>query len=275
MRGFLYESLHSSFGHGFEAENDKLAWFGTLASPELLDPFILGLALVSLALVVYKVAKGGWRRLLEPGSVMWAWTLFYFVFLVWRVNIRTHRALLPIVPCLLIFAAQAVSQVTEYAAARLSRRLVAVLTTVGLLIVAGSELPKSLNRTLEFRQATSQQEQTSDAVLAGHWLMEHYPPSTRILYDPFSYVPPSFADARATPWGGTLQILETFEPDIVIVNNYDLARFSDIERAATYVRDEAQFMARYEYYEALRNGVAGYVLVRDFGDVKVYVRQEN
>jgi hypothetical protein len=182
---------------------------------------------------------------------------------------------LPIVPFLLIFAAQIVSQVIEYAAARLSRRLVAVLTTVGLLIVAGFELPKSLDRTLEFRQATSQQEQTSDAVLAGHWLMEHYPPSTRILYDPFSYVPPSFADAQATPWGGTLQILETFDPDIVIVNNYDSARFSDVERAATYVRDEAHFMARYEYYEALKSGEAGYVPVRDFGDVQVYVRQEN
>jgi hypothetical protein len=275
MRGFFYESLHSSFGHGFEAENDKLQWFSILSSPELLDPFILGLAIISLALTVYKVVKGGWQRLLEPEAVMWVWTLFYLVFLVWRVNIRTHRALLPIVPFLLIFTAHAVNQIIQYAATRLSRRLVAILTVAGLLLIAGLELPKSLNRALEFRQATSQREQTSDAVLAGHWLAEHYPSSPRILYDPYSYVPPSFTDVHVTPWGGTLQMLETLEPDVVVVNNYSSDRFSDVRQAATYARDEAHFMAKYEYYEALRDGKAGYVLIRDFGDVQVYARERN
>jgi hypothetical protein len=272
LRGFFYESLHSSFGHGFEAENGKLQWFSILSSPELLDPFVLGLAAISLALMAYRVAKGGGQRLLEPESVMWVWSLFYFVFLVWRVNIRTHRALLPIVPFLLIFAAHVVSQVIQCAAARLSRRLVVVLTIASLSVIVGLELPRSLGRIIEFRQVTSQREQTSDVVLAGHWLAEHYPPSTRILYDPFSYVPPSFADAQATPWGGTLQILETFEPDVVIVNNYHSDRFSDVRQAATYARDESNFMAKYEYYEALRDGKAGYVHVRDFGDVQVYAR---
>jgi hypothetical protein len=273
LRGFLYESLHSSFGHGFEAENDKLEWFSILLSPELLAPFILGLAIISLALMVYKVAGGGWQRLLEPGSVMWAWTLFYFVFLVWRVNICTHRALLPIVPFLLIFAAHAVSQVIQYAATRLSRRLVAALTIASLSVIVGLELPRSLERIVEFRQATSQREQTSDAVLAGHWLAEHYSPSIRILYDSFSYVPPLFADAHVTPWGGTLQMLETLEPDVAIINEFNSSLFSNIHQAAKYARDEAHFIARYEYYNALREGKTGYELVRDFGDVQVYVRQ--
>jgi hypothetical protein len=273
MRGFLYESLHSGFGHGFQAQDDRLEWFSILLSSELLDPFILGLAIVSLTLTLYKVAKRGWQWLLEPESVMWAWTIFYSVFLVWRVNIRTHRALLPIVPFLIVFAAHAVSQMIRYAATRLSKRLVAVLTTVSLLIVAGYELPKSLDRLLEFRRVTSQREQTSDAVLAGNWLAEHYTPSTRILYDPFTYIPPLFADAHATPWGGTLQILETLEPDVVIVNDYNSRRFSDVRQAEAYVRGEDQFVAKFKYYKMLIDGEAGYVLVRDFGDVQVYARR--
>jgi hypothetical protein len=273
LRGFFYESLHSSFGHAFEAENGKLQWMSILSSPELLDPFILGLAVISLVVVVCKVAKGSWQQLLGPESVMWVWTLFYFVFLVWRVNIRTHRALLPIIPFLLMFAAHAVSQVVQYVATRTSRRLVATLTTAGLLVIVGFELSRSLERIIEFRRATSQREQTSDAVLAGHWLAEHYPPSARILYDPYSYVPPLFSDAHVTPWGGTLQMLETLEPDVVIINEYNSSLFSDIRQAATYVRDEAHFIAKYEYYETLRKEKAGYIFTRDFGDVRVYVRQ--
>jgi hypothetical protein len=274
-RGFLYESLHSSFGHGFGAQSDRLEWFSILSSPELLNPLILALSLVSLALTAHEVAKRGWQGLFAPESVMWVWTLCYFSFLVWRVNLRTHRALLPIVPFLLILAARAVSQLIPHAATRRSRRLGAALTVAGLLIIVGLALPKSLDRMLEFRQSTSSREQSSEAVVAGHWLAAHYPPPTRVLYDPYSYVPPVFADAHVTPWGGTLQMLETLEPDVVIVNSYSSGRFSDVRQAATYARDEAQFMARHQYYATLRGGGTGYVLVRDFGSVQVYERQED
>jgi hypothetical protein len=272
-RGFLYESLHSAFGHGTAAENSKLEWFSLLSSPELLDPLILGLAIVSLALTAHKLAKRGWQGLFDPESVLWVWTLCYFVFLVWRVNVRTHRALLPIVPFLLILAADAVSQVVRHAATGRFRRVTSALTVAGLLVIAGLVLPKSLDRMLEFRQSGSSREQSSEAVVAGHWLAAHYPPSARVLYDPYSYVPPAFADAHVTPWGGTLQMLETLEPDVVIASSYNSGRFSDVRQAVTYARDEAQFMARYQYYQALRGGETGFVLVRDFGSVQVYERQ--
>lgn len=211
--------------------------------------------------------------MLEPESVMWVWVVFYFGFLVWRVSIRTHRALLPIIPFLLIAAAHAIGQVIEYAAARLPRRLAVVLTIASVLVIVGFELPGSLGRSVEFRQTTSQREQTSKAVLAGYWLAEHYPPSARILYDPYSYVPPSFTDAQVTPWGGTLQILETLKPDVVITNEYSSGLFSDIHRASTYARDEAYFVSKHEYYDALQEGKTGYKLIRDFDDVQIYARQ--
>jgi hypothetical protein len=272
MRGFLYESLHSGFGHEFEEAHNALLWFRILVSPELLDPLILGLAVLSLILKMHTVIREGWRQLFEPDSAMWVWVLFYFGFLIWRVNIRTHRALLPIIPFLLIFSAQAVDRIIQHATIGRSGRLAVGLIVIPLLAIVGLELPKSLDRIIEFRQTTSQREQTSDAVLAEHWLTEHYPPSTRILYDPYSYVPPRFTDAHVTPWGGTLEILETLEPDVVIINERHWDLFSDIREAATYSRDEAHFTAKYEYYEALREEKAGYVLIGDFGDVRIYTR---
>jgi hypothetical protein len=273
VRGFLYESLHSGFGHQFEEAPNGLLWLNVLISPELLDPLIVGLAILSLVLTSYRVAKAGWQGLLQPAAVLWVWVLFYLIFLVWRVNIRTHRALLPIVPFLLMFAAHTVSQGLHFAAARLSRRTVVVLAAACLLIIAVLELPNSLDRMLAFRQSTVDREKMSDAVLAGRWLPEQYPPSTRFLVDPYSYVPPSFADVHVTPWGGTLQMLKALEPDVVIINDYNADMFSDIQNAATYARGEALYMRIYEYYAALRKQESGYLLIRDFGDVQVYARQ--
>ena len=58
----------------------------------------------------------------------------------------------------------------------------------------------------------------------------------------------------------------------MIVNNYNSGRVSDVGQAETYVRGEDHFMAKFEYYKMLIDGEAGYVLVRDFGDVQVYAR---
>lgn len=273
LRGFFYESLHSSFGHTIAEDSPRLLWFKVLGSPELLDGLILSLAGVSLALTLYKVAKSGPWKLLEPASVLWIWSICYFAFLFWRVNIRTHRALLPIIPLLIILAAQGVGQMIQLVSLRLSRRLVPLLSIVSVLMIIGVELPRSLPRIVEFRHMTSHREKTSTAVRAGHWLAEHYPPHTRVLYDQYSYVPPLFPEAYVTPFGGTLQLLETVDPDVVIVSNEIADRFSGVRQATAYARDESDSLAKRDYYKVLRGEEIGYALVRDFGDVQVYERQ--
>jgi hypothetical protein len=242
-------------------------------SPELLDALILGLCVVSLVLTVSKVVRGGLRALLRPESVMWLWTLYYLSFLVLRVNIRTFRALLPIVPFLLILAAYGVSQVVQLVALKFSAKAAAAVAVVLLLTVVGLELAGSLERVIVFRRSNRLREQESVAVRAGHWLTEQYDPGTRVLYDPFSYVPPHFADVEVTSWGGTLELLAEVEPDVVIVNARVSERFSDSRQAAKYARGPAEFLARHEYYEALREGQTAYGLVRDFGQIQAYERQ--
>ena len=272
-RGFLYESLHASFGHGFRAQGDWREWLRILSSPELVAPFVLVLAIVSLALTAYGVVKEGWQVLLQPEGVMWGWTLGYLGFLLWRVNVRTHRSMLPLVPFILILSTHSLQRMLSYGAARVSRRLLPLMTISALLIVLGVVFLQSLDRLLEFRQETSHRVQSSTAVEAGEWLEAHYPPSARVLYDPYSYVPPTFADAHVTPWGGTPQLLETLRPDVVIVHSFHSDRFSDPGQAGAYAREETQFLARYDYYATLRNGKAGYTLLRDFGSVQVYGRR--
>jgi hypothetical protein len=130
-----------------------------------------------------------------------------------------------------------------------------------------------LQRSLAFRHTTRYREQQSEAVLAGNWIKAHLSPDARILYDPYTYVPPTFADAHVTPWGGTVELLEALQPDVALVNSLSSDQFSDASDAVRYARDEAAFMTRHDYYEALRDGTAGLWLVRDFGTIQVYIRQ--
>lgn len=273
MRGFLYESLHSGFGHSFQAEINRQEWFTLLLSPRLLDPLIFGLALLGLVLAGLHLWRSGWRGLLQPEALLWGWVLFYFGFLVWRVNIRTHRALLPIIPFGLILAAHAAGQLRRGITRHFSSRTTGLVTLVMIVGLAGLVLPPALGRLGQFRQTAASREQTSDAVQAGRWLAAHYPASTRVLYDPFSYVPPAFADAHVTPWGGTLALLTALDPAVVIINDYNANRFADMEQAGNFDRDEAHFQASYAYYQALKQEQAGYRLAQTFGEVQVYVKQ--
>jgi len=272
LKGIYFEARHTAFGHWFKANGSALLWFHVLLSPQLLDTLILILASISLILTIYKASRKGWRNLtLNPVFTMWAWVIFYLSILILRVNILWPHYLLPVIPCLIILSTQPISQVINYFTNKLSRRMVAVLVVSILVIIGGVELPKSLTRLYKYRQSMISREKTSVSVKAGKWIAKHYPPSTRILYDYYSYIPPSFVDAYDT-WGGTIEVLEDLKPNIVIINKSISNRFSDIHQAKRYAGGEEEFMEKHEYYKAMREERAGYTLIRDFGDIRMYVR---
>ncbi len=272
IRGFIYESLHSSFGEMTADSGSPLLWWGVLVSPEGLDGLILGLAGISLVATLFALVKEWPRALWRPRTILWIWVIYYLGFLVWRVSTRTHRALLPVIPPLVILAAQGMAEAVGLGVKRLPGKLALFVGAASLVILVGLELPGSLGEIVSFRETTRRREEMSVAVRAGYWLAERYPASARVLYDPYSYVPPAFADAQATPFGGTLPMLALARPDIVIVSREIEDRFSDASQAGLYATDEQDFLARHDYYAALRQGTAGYVLVRDFGEILVYAK---
>lgn len=275
LQGMLFQSSHSFLGSEFDISNDKLRWFDLLLSPQLLNELILALALISFVLMIYRVLKNGRKQLLSPEVVIWTWVIFYLCFLVFRINQRVPRFLLPIIPFLIILATQTVSRVVEFVTSdRLSSKLVTILATLVLLVIGGFQINKSFESISEYRQIVLNREQTSISVKAGHWLAEHFSPSTRVLYDTYSYVPPSFPDAISPPWAGeTISTLKIFEPDVVVVNQAIASRFSNASWATNYAWGESNFMKKLEYYEGLKNGDFGYTLARDFGEIQVYAKE--
>jgi hypothetical protein len=275
LKGMYFEARHTAFGHWFKASNNGLMWFHVLLSPQLIDFFIMGLAAVGLVLTAYTASRNGWRNpVLTPELVMWAWIAFYIGFLILRVNFRAEIYLLPVIPFLIIFSTRWVNHTVNYAAKKLPRKFLPILVSAILLIIGGVEVPKSLSRVCKWRQSVMNREQNSISVRAGKWLASNFSSANRILYDYYSYVPPSFLDAHNT-WGGTIEILEDLKPNIVIVNKLISARFSDIRQATRYYEGKNEFMKKHEYYKALRDGRAGYMLIRDFRHIEVYGRSSD
>jgi hypothetical protein len=169
-----------------------------------------------------------------------------------------------------MFAAYALSQGMRYAKTNLPHRLGNITAIVMLLTFIGLKLPNSLGDIMIFRHSTVIREQTSVAVSAGHWLEETYPTSIRILHDNYSYVPPTFKDAHLTPWGGTLDLLQSLDPDVVLVTASEAKLFADPNQANRHVNGPEEFMAKHNYYAALSNHKTPYVLTQNLGEVLVY-----
>lgn len=270
VKGLLYESRHTTTGHIFVEDKNPLLWLDIMASSRVIGWLILSLAAVSFILSLYKLVRRGWRQLLNPEYILWFWVIIYLGFLLFRVRYRAEQYLIPVIPMIMILASLPVSGIIHYFTSNLSKKPAVVFTIATILVLGGLETSQPFRNLYDFRQATLHREQTSVSVNTGRWLAEKYPPSVRILYDKYSYVPPIFKDAHETG-GGTIPVLEYLKPDIVIVNRMISSIYWDTDLAEKYRGEKEEYLLRHAYYLAMKNGaVNDYVLVRDFGDIQVY-----
>lgn len=274
LRNIYYQSSVQAQGNYFREEESGLVWLQVLASPHLLDVVLLGLAAISLVLTARGLLKTGPTSLLKAESILWLWVISYTSFLVLRVHYRPPHYLLPVVPLVIILTVHGLSRVIRYISSKPPQKLLGpVLSGIVLLGLGWLELPKSLEHVASYRASTMAWAESHSAVKAGEWLAESYPPTTRILYDRWTYVPPSFADAYETRAGGTLEMLDALQPDVIVVNRLQVDTFTDTNQAARFVRGEELFNNIRDFYTGLREESMGYVLARDFGAVQIYTRR--
>ena len=272
LRGFFFEGAHTAFGSMFEADRNGLIWVSMLMGPTLINYTTFGLLIISLAATLYNVTQRK-VRLLSAEVIIWGLIIIYFGFLIVQVNTRTPRYLLPIVPFVVILAAQAADQVLKYLSANRPRK--PVLMPAIVIVVSfffGLELLISLGRAYRYKQTIVHREQTHPAVSAGTWLAENYSPSDRVLYELYTYVPPSFSEAVILNQK-SLRKLAEIDPDIVVVDQWGADIYSEIDAAKGYRWGEDAFRDAHDYYHSLAEGSAGYTLAHDFGRVKIYERK--
>ena len=271
MTGILFESRHTAVGHTFREMPNKLMWITSLTSPLLIGKFLFYLVIIRLGISIVQLFRKGWKRLWTPEFVVWGWIFLYLSFLVFRVNMVRHHYLLPVLPFLILLSVLPIKQGMEFAIKSIPRKLGIVLAVILVLTACGIALFPSFQRLVDFRRERMARGQTSSEVEAGRWLEAHYRPTTRILYDRYSYVPPKFQDVEGT-FLATAQTVEEFQPDIIVTNKHGQWPFEDIEMAGLYVLGEGLYKQRYAYYQSLRDGSAGYRLLKDWGDVQIYCK---
>jgi hypothetical protein len=190
-------------------------------------------------------------------KVCLAWVLLFSAVVMAGARQRPAYYLLPILPALLVLAVTGGRAVLAWAAARvpMSARLAGALLAVAVVF----ELSHDAGRTLRMRREVLTEMKTSAAVQVGGMLQCRVAPVATILFDYFSYVPPSFSHAEPT-WGGTLVLLQRLTPDVVITTQ-------EIEGLYPPSGDQ------HTYYDALKHDRTPYRLAATRGDVSVYVRR--
>jgi hypothetical protein len=272
IKGISTEYGVIKIGQDFRNEAPNSEWFVYLISGEMLDDFISLFVMVGLIRFLWELKQKPREMLLSPTVIMWLWVILFFGLLFIDIKMRGARLLLPILPFLVILASREITRMLDFIFEKTPKKSTGslMLGTALLLIIVFIELPR-VNAVVEYHNIFANREKNSLSVAAGNWLAQNYPPSTRILYDYYSYVPPSFPNAQAT-WGGTIRQLELFKPDVVIVNKKISRQFSNISDLVRYTGGtEEKFKERFKYYSMLREGALNYSLVKDFSnEIQVY-----
>ncbi len=270
LSGIAFESRHIASGHLFEEHTNPFIWIEFLFSYQILGKFLFTILIMGLFLFVARQIQKKKSDAFYPEIVVLSFCFFYIGYLVFQVKMARVRYLLPILPFLIIFISYSFQEVIFYLTQKLikNQRHFVPYITACLIIALPTGL--ALTRADHFKKDRIAQERTNPLIQAGKWLEEHCEENCKIFYDRFTYIPPKF-DHVIGDYGGTIEQLEQFQPDIVVINRNHFSIFEDIHQAETYLSGENEFIKHHQYYQALRNGSLGYIQIATFGEGDVII----
>ncbi len=268
LRGIYFESQGKSVEHLGGHTAGGLRWLQVLYTPLVLGPLISIAAIAALALFLYRRRRRRPGQMLDPEAILWLWVLGYTAFLSLRIGHYVPRYLLPVIPVLVVLAAKMIGEAVTWKPGYL-RPSIASLGSAFVLALFLFASISAANSLWIYRRAEMTREENSVAVAAGTWLADEYPPETRILADRYSYVPVGFNDTHTT-WGGTLELLESLRPGVVVVARKISDRYREQTQEVARWGSVAEIQARHEYYRSLRAGPTEYELTRDFGEIQIF-----
>jgi hypothetical protein len=271
--GILIQSKSNSLGYIFQTSRNHIEWFGILGSSALLgmiSSIVLAFALISFVVMVWKT-KG--KEFLSHKGLLWLWVLFYFTYTFFMVNLREDRHLLVIMPFVFILLTDFLAGVLNYLKRRLPGKFEYYFVVGIIAAVYAMDVYGGFTRQFDLITTRMTREYNNPTIEAGLWLEANYSPSTRILYDKYSYIPPKFDRVHGS-WGMDEVILVNFHPKVVLINRSIRDIFLDSNAAQSYTEGKEKFMAIHDFYRLMEEEKLGYVLIKDFGGIQVYEKQQ-
>ena len=185
QRDVSFERSHLSFGHTLQADHAGLNW--------LLDLFGVS-GMVNGAFFLIGVCMALFRTRLGLGKistiqVMFAiWIGIYVGYLVLAANFRAPRHLMPVLPFVLLFAADSYDKGWNWIFDRWGKTAGA-FAIIGLLAFSAGHFKQSISL---FQQKANRVDDHSE-IAAGLWISENFEATSSVLFDAYSYVPSKFS----------------------------------------------------------------------------------
>ncbi len=260
----MAEKKIMEFGHTLRADTRGFLWFSSLAGG-LGRPHAVTF-LITLLAGAFHFVKGG--KLHSKQGVLLIWIGVYLAYLALEVNFRQARHLLPIIPVVLLFAADGYRWIGD----RL--KVVRPLRGAGIglaAIVIGFSLGQ-MEQAAGLYEGKWNRVRDSLELRVGRWLAGSYQAETSVLHDAYAYVPSKFQNVFRT-FGHHYPLVSHFEPDLLVIREAIRKDYENIEDADDSRMGKPAFLDRHFFYRHLAEGrIATYRLVKDFGRMQVYGR---
>lgn len=246
-KDIAFEQQHIAEGHLFYADDGGLLWFRVIGGQPFLGTvgaLFLGIGLVVWVRHLYR--SRGYQPSKLSGVLILAWIATYLGYLVLCVNFRPTRFLFPILPFLAMLSAYGLLtplRMREHLGAYGWLALVVsgafIVATIGPQAVEAYEHRESLASKMG-----------SPAAKVGAWLSENVSSDSRILYDPYVYMPQVFENA-VPGWGLNWGAVFSVWPEIIVVNQGFAETFSDPTKAEQWQAGTENYLASRSFYASL------------------------
>ena len=269
LTGILKEFQSKTTGINFIEAHSPITWISILFSSKLMGKELFFFALINFFGMIVMLIKYKSRKEFSFTSLMWCFIIIYMCFIMMKIRVVRTRYLFPVVPMFVLIGVQSIKDIVNFISEKINNKIFVICI---VLIISALELPFAFMRTYRLRNRLVRRVEMSKSVEVGKWIENNFPPSTSILYDHFSYVPPFFKNVKGT-WDATLDVLNNFRPDLVVVHVKSEEMFKDTTRIGNYLGGVDYFIDRHEYYRALENRSTCYRLVYENRDFKVFQKK--
>ena len=274
LRGLLQQSEIISGGHVYKETAGFFGWFKVLYSPRVLDGASLLLAFVGVITGLARVVSRGLKSRSAIFYVSLIWIVVYFTMLVLRIAHHPPRFLLPMLPLVIMFSAFGITTLLRGMARRLKASSGLPLLPISSALVMLIFFVLNGSQLLHYRTEIANRVSKSSYVEAGVFLKEKYDDTTRILHDAYSYIPPKFWN-HIEAWGMTQDMVEEFNPEVIVVNDKMSLRYKSRGLATQYAGGEELYLKSYQFYRNLKQDSLEYKLIKDFGPVQIFEDQRS
>jgi 4-amino-4-deoxy-L-arabinose transferase-like glycosyltransferase len=255
---------------GYPGLTSNLAeWWAIWAGRQMLGAYGAVLAVIGTGALLF---CGIIQRFKERRQELFllVWSFAFTAYLIIKVSAHYPRHTYPILPAAAVIVVGGYYRFITI----MPRRFRTVSAVVAGVIFAAFLYSTALT-TKKSTMVIWQRTMSNPNLEAGKWLENNRDSTAIIYFDPYCYVPSSFA-RRKRVIGMTREQLRRLTPDVLLVSDQIARKYIDDGRFVKLVGDPNKLMAHRRFYKDVADDeIAGYQLLHRFGATRIFAKSVN